>query len=69
MVEDPHRPRLRLDEALGGEHVLDLARPDPERERAEGSVRRGVRIAADDRHPRLGDAELGPDHVDDPLMV
>jgi hypothetical protein len=58
-----------LDHALRREHVLDLARADPERERAEGAVGGGVRVAADDRHARLGDAQLGADHVHDPLAV
>ena len=58
-----------LDHALGGEHVLDLARADTERERAERAVGGGVRVAADDRHARLGDAELGADHVHDALAV
>ena len=60
---------MRLHEALGGEHVLDLAGADPERERAERAVGRGVRVAAHDRHPRLGDPQLGADHVHDPLLV
>ena len=68
-VVDPHRLRLGLGERLGGEHVLDLARADPERERAERAVGGGVRVAADDRHAGLGDAELRPDHVDDALAV
>ena len=69
VVEDAHRAGLVLDHALRGEHVLDLAGADPEGERAEGAVRGGVRVAADDRHAGLGDAELGADHVDDPLAV
>src|SRR5205814_6482627 len=56
-------------ERLRGEHVLDLRRPDPERERAERAVRRGMRVAADDRHPRLREPELGADHVDDSLAA
>ena len=52
---------------LRREHVLDLGGADPERERAERAVRGGVRVAADDRHPRLRQPELGPHHVDDPL--
>ena len=68
LVADPHRPRLGLDQALGGQHVLDLAGADPERQRAERAVRGGVRVAAHDRHARLGDAELGADHVHDPLV-
>ena len=41
-VADPHRLRLALDEALSGQDMLDLARPDAERERAERPVRGGV---------------------------
>ena len=69
LVEDAHRARLVLDHALRREHVLDLARADAEGERAEGAVRGGVRVAADDRHAGLGDAELGADHVHDPLTL
>ncbi len=57
-VADPHRARPLLDQALGREHVLDLGGADPEGQRAEGAVGRGVAVAADDRHPRLGDAQL-----------
>ena len=39
LVDDPHRTRLALVERLRGEHVLDLARADAEREGAEGAVR------------------------------
>ena len=60
---------MLLDEALRGEHVLDLARADAERERAERAVRGGVRVAADDRHARLRDAQLRADHVHDALAV
>ena len=60
---------LRLDQALGRQHVLDLAGADPERERAERAVGGRVRVAADDRHPRLGDPQLRADHVDDPLVL
>ena len=61
--------RALLRQRLRGQHVLDLARADAEGERAEGAVRRGVRVAADDRHAGLRDAELGPDHVDDALTA
>ena len=64
-----HRPRPALGQRLRREHVLDLGRADPERERAEGAVRGRVAVAADDRHARLRQAELGPDHVDDPLAA
>jgi hypothetical protein len=64
---EPHRLRLALREGLGREHVLDLGRPDPERKRPEGAVRRGVAVAADDRHAGLRDPELRADDVDDAL--
>ena len=66
---DPDLVRLRvaLEERLGGQDHLDLARPDPERERAERAVGRGVRVAAHDRHPGLGEPELRTDDVDDAL--
>ena len=69
LIQDPHRAWFALHHALRCEHVLDLAGADPERERAEGAVGGGVRVAADDRHARLGDAQLGSDHVHDPLPV
>ena len=65
---EQHRLRTALVQRLRGEDVLDLGRADPERERAEGSVRRRVAVAADDRLPRLRQPELGPDHVDDALV-
>jgi hypothetical protein len=68
-VVDPHRARLGRDEALRGEHVLDLARADPEGQRAERAVRGGVAVATDDRHARLRDAQLGADDVDDALAL
>ena len=69
VVVDAHRLRAWLHEALRGQHVLDLARADAEGERAERAVRRRVAVAADDRHARLGDAELRPDDVDDALAL
>ena len=60
-------PRLRLRQRLRGEHVLDLAGADAERQRAERAVRGRVAVAAHDRHARLREALLGPDHVHDAL--
>ena len=62
-----HRLRLRCQQALRREHVLDLGGADAEGEAAERAVRAGVRIAADDRHPGQRGALLGPDHVHDAL--
>ena len=59
--------RARLGQRLGGEDVLDLAGADAEGQRAEGAVGRGVAVAADDGHARLGEALLGADDVDDAL--
>ena len=59
--------RVALEERLGGEDHLDLARPDPERQRPERAVRLRVRVAAHDGHPRLGQPELRADDVDDAL--
>ena len=64
-----HVPGLLLDQRLGGEHVLDLARADAVRQRAEGAVGRGVRIAADDGGAGKREALLGADHVHDALAA
>ncbi len=64
-----HRARPGLRQRLGREDVLDLRRADREGERAQGAVRGRVRVAADDRQPGLREAQLGPDHVDDPLAA
>ena len=62
-LELVHRERLR------GEHVAHLRRADAERDRAERAVRRGVRVAAADRHARLREAQLRTDHVHDALLA
>ncbi len=59
-------PALR--QGLGGEDVLDLARADPEGQGTKRAVGRSVAVTAHDRHARLGEAQLGPDDVDDPLV-
>ena len=66
---EQHRLRAALGQRLRREHVLDLGGADPERERAEGAVRRRVAVAADDRLAGLREPELGPDHVDDSLAA
>jgi len=62
---DAHDLRFSLPERLRGHHVLDLARADAEGERAEGAVRRRVRVATDQRDAGQRQSLLGPDHVDD----
>ena len=61
--------RLALQQALGGQDVADLAGADPEGQCPERAVGRGVAVAADDGEAGLGQAQLGPDHVDDALAV
>src|SRR3546814_17023873 len=58
--------RAALADRLGREHMFDLRGSDPERERPERAVRRGVAVAADDRHSRLRTPLLGSDNMDDP---
>ena len=67
----PHQHVLRLvrEQRLRRQHVLDLAGADAVRQRAEGAVGRGVRVAADDRHAGQRGALLRADHVDDALAL
>ena len=65
---DRHRLERLQRQGLGGEHVLDLARADAERHRAERAVRRGVRVAADDRDAGLRESQLRSDDVHDALL-
>ena len=66
---DQHVLRLLGQQRLRGQHVLDLAGADAVRQRAEGAVGGGVRIAADDRHAGQRRALLRADHVDDALAL
>ena len=56
-------------QSLRGHHVLDLAGADAVRQRAEGAVRGGVRVAAHHRHARQGGAVFGANHVHDALAL
>ena len=67
-VDAPDLQRLHR-QALRRQHVAHLRGADPERQGAERAVRRGVTVAADDRHARLGQPELRPDHMDDALAT
>src|SRR4051794_1716342 len=49
--------------------MLDLAGSYPERQGAKGAMGRGVAVATDDGHSRLGQTELRPHHVHDALVV
>src|SRR5204863_9468280 len=61
--------RVWLGPALRRQAMLDLAGADAEGEGAEGSVGGGVRVATDNRHAGLRDAELGADDVHDALAI
>ena len=65
---DGHPLRAALRQRLGGEHVLDLARADAERQGAERAVGGRVAVAAHDRHAGQRAPLLGADDVDDALV-
>ena len=56
-----------MGQCLGGQHVLDLRGADTKGQRAEGAVRGGMRVTADDGHPRLRRALLRADDMHDAL--
>ena len=58
-----------LPEGLRRQDVLDLAGADAEGQGPEGAVGAGVAVAADDRQAGQGQAQLGADDVDDPLVA
>jgi hypothetical protein len=66
---DAHRLRPGLPEGLGRQHVHRFGGADAEGERAQRTVRRGVRIAADDHHAGLGDPGLGRNDVQNSLAL
>ena len=61
--------RLALQQALRGQHVLDLAGADAESQRAECAVGGGVAVAADHGHAGLRESQFGADHVHDALLA
>ncbi len=66
---DQHVLGLLLDQRLGRQHMLDLRGADAMGQRAEGAMRRGVAVAADDGGAGQGEALLGADDVDDALAL
>ena len=66
-TRDRHRLRPHLRQRLRGEHMLDFAGADPERQRAERAVGRGVASRRRRSSCRAASALLGTDHVDDAL--
>src|SRR6185437_15193496 len=65
---DKHVLGVRLNEGLGRQHMLDLGGADPEGERTQGAMRRGVAIAADNCHAGLRQAHYRADDVDNALI-
>lgn len=66
---DQHQHILHFlgDQALGGEHVLDLGSANTVSQSTECAVGRGVGVAADHRHARQGGTLLRANDVDDAL--
>ncbi|MCY1404541.1 hypothetical protein D9M71_197510 [compost metagenome] len=64
-----HVLHLLGDQALGGEHVLDLGGADAVGQGTESAVGGGVRVTADHGHARQGGALLRADDVDDALAL
>ena len=60
---------LALAQRLRCEYAFTLARADAEGDGAEGAVRRGMAVAADQRHARQGEAEFRPDDVHDAVPI
>jgi len=67
-LNPPHVERVHR-EALRRQHVAHLRGADAERHCTERAVRRSVAVAARDRHARLSETQLRPDHVDDALVL
>ena len=56
-------------QALARQHITHLTGADAKRNRAEGPVGRGVGVTAGHGHARLGQTQLGGNHVHDPLAT
>ena len=65
----PHVLAPLGDEALGGEHVLDLAGADAKGESAKSAMGGGVAVAADDGGAGEGEALLGANDMDNALSL
>ena len=66
---DAERLRRSLLATLRGENVFHLTGTDTESERTHGAMSRGVAIAADYGHARLGESQFRTDYVHDALMA
>ena len=65
---DPHRFGLLLQDALRGHDHFHFGRADAERHGAHSTMRRCMRVAADDGHARQGQALLRSHDVDDAVV-
>lgn len=60
---------LAQGQGLGGQHIAHLAGADAKGDRAKSAVGGGVAVAAGNSHPRLGEALLGGDDMDNALVT
>ena len=66
---DAHGLLLALAQRLRREYAFALAGADAEGNGAEGAMRRGMAVAADQRHARQGEAEFRADDVHDAVAI
>ena len=60
---------LLLNQRLGGQHMLDLGSADAVGQGAEGTMGRGMAVAADNGHAGQGEALFGADNVNNALTL
>src|SRR5579884_1840109 len=63
-----HRLGLLLQETLCRQHMLDLAGADTDSKYAQSTMRGGMRITTDKRHPRQGQAQLRSNDMHNALL-
>ena len=65
---DRHVLHLARPQGLRGQNMFDFRRADAVRERPERAMRRGMAIAADNRHARLSPPLFRADNMDDAII-
>src|SRR5947209_6803070 len=63
-----HRLGLLLQETLCRQHMLDLAGTDTDSKYAQSTMRGGMRVTTDKRHPGQGKAQLGSNDMHNTLL-
>src|SRR5436305_14670652 len=63
-----HRLGLVLQETLCRQHMLDLARADTNSKNAQSTMRGGMRVTTDKRHPWQGKTQLRSNNMHNTLM-